>query len=88
MFPLIRLLLMSSANLSLLTGRRQATEDMWIFTVQDQSSPQIRYGDTPSNRSRPMVPGELNKPISDALPSYEEAIKLPPIFPKDTVQHV
>lgn len=64
---------------SLWTGRRQAAEDMWIFTVQDQSSPQIR---------RPIVPGEPNKPISDALPSYEEAIKLPPIFPKDTVQHV
>lgn len=66
---------------------------MWVFTVHDQS-PQIRYGDSPSGHSLQRPPPHddprrphANKP-PDELPSYEEAIKLPPLCPKDTVQHV
>lgn len=65
-------------------GRRQVSEDMWIFTIQQEQQ-------RPSNRSRRTgenaTEDDRRKP-PDGLPSYEEAIKLPPVCPKETTSHV
>lgn len=72
------------------SGRRRVAEDMWIISVQQhEQSPHGPQGDTsirgPSNY--PFQAGGGGKP-PDELPSYEEALKLPPIHSKDTTSHV
>lgn len=71
---------------------------MWIFSVQHGQSPQALYGDTQAavrGQQQQLQQGpppnynaaDAGKP-PDELPSYEEALKLPALHPKDTTNHV
>lgn len=77
-------------------GRRQVAEDMWVFTIQHERQPEGNYGQSGRpDRSRRMghetgttTTNDQNKP-PDGLPSYDEAVKLPPPpYQKDVATHV